>query len=120
MPKGSGKDGVTGSGDDPLGINRLSMDYDYLLYKIGDYVQSIQIQTDELCKEQNTVIKKSIIEDVVDKNISEFKNLLEKCNELENYFDMLEQILMISETFKERLKSITSELNSVKISSTKK
>lgn len=100
----------TPAGDDPLGINRLAVDYDYLMYKIDDYVQSIQIHTHDICMQHGKVIKEGIIEGIIDKNVCEFKALLESCNELENYFDMLEQISFISDTFRQRLDSIYNEL----------
>lgn len=102
-----------GAGSDPLGINRLSVDYDYLMYKINDYVQSIQIQTNELCKQQATLVQEGVIEGVIDKNVAGFKELLEKCSELNNYFDMLEQISMIAEMNKERLAAIYSDLRTI-------
>ncbi|KAG0664561.1 Cyclin cln1 [Maudiozyma exigua] len=102
------------SSDDPLGINKLAVDYDYLMYKIDDYVQSIQLQTHSICMQHDKVIKEEIIEGIIDKNIAEFKALLESCNELENYFDMLEQISFISDTFRQRLDGICNELKTLK------
>ena len=101
------------AGDDPLGINKLAVDYDYLMYKIDDYVQSIQIQTHDICMQHNKVIKEDIIEGIIDKNIAQSKTLLENCNELENYFDMLEQIAFISDTFRQRLDNIYDELKTL-------
>mgnify|MGYP003365599888 CR=1 FL=1 len=105
---------LTPSSDDPLGINKLAVDYDYLMYKIDDYVQSIQLQTHNICMQHDKVIKKEIIEGIIDKNVAEFKTLLESCNELENYFDMLEQISFISDTFRQRLDDICNELKTLK------
>ncbi|CAB4253767.1 similar to Saccharomyces cerevisiae YDR357C CNL1 Protein of unknown function [Maudiozyma barnettii] len=100
--------------DDPLGINRLAVDYDYLMYKINDYVQSIQIQTHDICQQHEATIRNDIVEGIIDKNVAEFKSLLEKCSELENYFDMLEQITFISDTFKQRLDTIFNQLKTLK------
>ncbi|SMN19685.1 similar to Saccharomyces cerevisiae YDR357C CNL1 Protein of unknown function [Maudiozyma saulgeensis] len=116
-PSNNGAGNICNDGShngDPLGINKLAVDYDYLMYKINDYVQSIQIQTHAICQQHDTVIKDDIVEGIIDKNVAEFKVLLEQCNELENYFDMLEQIAFISETFKERLDTIFAELKTVK------
>lgn len=91
------------SNDDSFGIDRLSMDYDYLLYKISDYVSSIEFQTNEICKRQNVLITENIVNGIVDENIENFKEIVTKCEKLENYFDMLDQINMITENFKTRI-----------------
>ncbi|CAI4038216.1 hypothetical protein SMKI_04G5570 [Saccharomyces mikatae IFO 1815] len=100
--------------DDPLGIDKLTIDYDYLLYKIKDYVQSIQLDTTELCKKQNEVMVNGIIENTIDKNISKFKQLLEKCDALENHYEMLNQLAMITDTFKERIAEAVNDYNELK------
>ncbi|CAI4366462.1 BDN_1c_G0011920.mRNA.1.CDS.1 [Saccharomyces cerevisiae] len=102
------------AGDDPLGIDKLTIDYDYLLYKIRDYVQSIQLDTTELCKKQNEVMVNGIIENTIDKNIAKFKELLEKCDTLENHYEMLNQLAMITDTFKERIAEAVNNYNSLK------
>ncbi|QHS72547.1 Cnl1p [Saccharomyces paradoxus] len=102
------------AGDDPLGIDKLTVDYDYLLYKIKDYVQSIQLDTTELCKKQNEVMVNGIIENTIDKNIAKFKQLLEKCDTLENHYEMLNQLAMITDTFKERIAEAVNDYNSIK------
>ncbi|CCD23586.1 Cnl1p NDAI_0B05530 [Naumovozyma dairenensis CBS 421] len=100
--------------EDPLGIDKLSIDFDYLLYKIHGYVETIQLQTIDICHNQYTLIDEGIIEGVIDRNIQEFKKLLEKCNELENHFDMLDQIEMITKTFSERLTDLVTEYRQIK------
>ncbi|CAI4057372.1 hypothetical protein SUVZ_02G4690 [Saccharomyces uvarum] len=102
------------AGDDPLGIDKLTVDYDYLLYKIKDYVQSIQLDTTELCKKQNELIVSGIIENTIGKNIVKFEELLKKCDELENHFEMLNQLAMITDTFKERIAVAVHDYNELK------
>lgn len=97
-----------------LGINRLILDYDYLLYKINDYVQSIQLRTNLLCKEQNRLIEADIIDGLINANIDHLKYILKKCDELETHFDMMDQIDQIVQSFKDRLQSIRSEYNQLK------
>ncbi|KAK5961001.1 Cnl1p PWA37_001525 [Arxiozyma heterogenica] len=97
-----------------LGINRLILDYDYLLYKINDYVQSIQLRTNLLCMEQNRLIEADIIDGLINANIDHLKYILEKCDELETHFDMMDQIDQIVQSFKDRLQSIRSEYNQLK------
>lgn len=100
--------------EDPLGIDKLSVDYDYLLYKISDYVSSIQLQTTGICKRQNEIITEGIVEGVIEKNIEDLKELLKKCEELENHFDMLDQIALITETFKIRIVQVVHDYKEVK------
>lgn len=99
---------------DTLGINKLIIDYDYLLYRINDYVQSIQYKTELVCKSQNHLINDEIIEGQIDTNIEHFKEILKQCEELENHFDMMDQIDMIVKMFNERLHSITKDYNELK------
>lgn len=107
--------GTTGvSNEDALGIDRLTVDYDYLLYKINDYVTSIQLETTAICKRQNELITEQIIDQVVEKNIEGLNSILQKCEELENHFDMLEQIAAISENFKVRLMHVLKDYKSLK------
>lgn len=97
------------SNEDSLGIDKLSVDYDYLLYKIADYVSSIEFQTNQICKRQNALITENILNGIVDENIKNFKEILSKCEKLENYFDMLDQIYMITENFKTRLAQVARD-----------
>ena len=99
---------------DPLGINKLSVDYDYLLYKINDYVHSVQLQINDICKQETEIINDQIINGIIDKNIKEFKGLIQKCDELENFFEMMDQIATISETFKTRLNQIVIDYKDFK------
>ncbi|QLL33170.1 hypothetical protein HG536_0E00810 [Torulaspora globosa] len=100
--------------EDPLGIDRLTIDYDYLLYKINDYVASIQLETTAICRRQNELIREQIIDQVMEKNIEGLNNILKKCEELENHFDMLDQIAVISENFKVRLARVLKDYKQLK------
>ncbi|SCU85734.1 LAME_0D02542g1_1 [Lachancea meyersii CBS 8951] len=94
---------------DPFGIDRLCVDYDYLLYKIHDYVSSIQLRTIEICKQQNHLVEQGIIDQVIDTNVNELKKILAKCDELENHFDMLDQLDSIVESFGPRLQKVIAD-----------
>lgn len=95
--------------NDPFGIDQLSVHYDYLLYRIQDYVTSIQLSTTEICQRQNGLVEKGIIEDVIDVNIREMHHLLNKCEELERHFDMLDQIDSIVQSLGPRLESVAGD-----------
>ncbi|SCU79763.1 LADA_0B03004g1_1 [Lachancea dasiensis] len=95
-----------GQSVDPFGIDRLSVDYDYLLFKIHDVVSSIQLKTIEICEQQNNLVEKGIIEQVIDSNLQNLQELLKKCEELETHFDMLDQIDVIVDSFRPRLEKV--------------
>lgn len=103
-----------------IGINRLILDYDYLLYKINDYVQSIQLRTNLLCKEQNRLIETDIISGLINSNIEHLNYILKKCDELETHFDMMDQIDQIVQSFKNRLQSVRLEYNELRKRKTKR
>lgn len=103
-----------------IGINRLILDYDYLLYKINDYVQSIQLRTSLLCKEQNRLIETDIISGLINSNIEHLNYILKKCDELETHFDMMDQIDQIVQSFKNRLQSVRLEYNELRKRKTKR
>ncbi|QLQ80727.1 hypothetical protein HG537_0E00800 [Torulaspora globosa] len=100
--------------EDPLGIDKLTIDYDYLVYRIQEYVASIQLETTAICRRQNELIREQIVDQVVEKNIDGLNSILGKCQELENHFEMLEQIAVISESFKMRLAQVLREYRQLK------
>lgn len=89
--------------NDALGIDKLTVDYEYLLYRINDYVEAIQLQSEQICQQQNDIVGKEIIEDTIDYNIQQYTTLLADCAQLENHMDMLVQLNTIVESFKDRL-----------------
>lgn len=99
---------------DPFDVDKLSVHYDYLLYKIQDHVSSIHWKTTEIVKKQNEIVDKGIIEEVIDVNIRELRSLLEKCQELENHFDLLNQIDAIVQNFPERIDQVIKEYKELK------
>lgn len=97
--------------DASLGIDKLSVDYDYLLYRISDRVKSIELDTTAVVKSQNQLVT-GIVEELIDQNIARFRNILQQCEMLEGHFELMEQIQMITDSFKERLDNAVNELNS--------
>ncbi|KAL3235091.1 G1/S-specific cyclin CLN1 [Nakaseomyces bracarensis] len=98
------------SDDASLGIDKLSVDYDYLLYRISDRVKSIELDTTGVIKSQNQLVA-GIVEELIDQNISRFRSILQGCEELEDYFALLEQIELITDSFKDRLDNAVKELS---------
>lgn len=95
--------------NDSLGIDKLTMDYEYLLYKVHDYAQSIQLQSEQICQQQYDVISKDIIEEVIDVNIQQYTTLLADCAKLEDHMDMLVQLNTIVDSFKDRLQACNTK-----------
>lgn len=95
--------------DDPFNVDKLIVDYDYVLYKILDQMESIQMKTTEICRRQHELVERGVIEKVIDKNIAGVKELLEKCEELEKQYDQLAAVNEIAETFNIRLKNVANK-----------
>ncbi|CAH00010.1 Cnl1p [Kluyveromyces lactis] len=94
---------------DPFNIDKLIVDYDYLLYKIQDELESIQLKTLEICQKQNEIVEHGIIEEVIDGNIGMAKDLLQKCDDLEKHYDQLDAVEGIVVSFKSRLKGVITQ-----------
>ncbi|KAH3900224.1 related to Biogenesis of lysosome-related organelles complex 1 subunit CNL1 [Saccharomycodes ludwigii] len=95
---------------DPLDINKLSLDYDYLMYKISDYISAIHQQTTDIVRQQSDLITKGIINTQIDQTIENCKGVLSKCHDLEDACDMLENIDSIIDEFFIRLRNIIQKL----------
>lgn len=95
--------------DESLGIDQLSVDYDYLVYRISDRVKSLELEVTRLVQRQNELVGQ-VSERVIDENIERFRGVLRGLDELEEYFAMMEQIGMITDSFKERLDSAMAAL----------
>lgn len=95
--------------NDPFKIDKLIVDYDYVLYKIQDELESIRLETLEVCEKQNQLVENGIIEDVIDANIAMTKELLEKCDELDKHYDQLDAVEGIVVSFKSRLKNVITQ-----------
>ena len=95
--------------DESLGIDQLSVDYDYLVYRISDRVKSLELEATRLVQRQNELVGQ-VSERVIDENIERFRGVLRGLDELEEYFAMMEQIGMITDSFKERLDSAMAAL----------
>lgn len=88
---------------DPFHVDQLILHYDYLLYKIQDYVSTIHYETTQIIKQQHELITEGIINETINFNILVLKDLLAKCENLDQYFDRIEAIEDIVDAFGERL-----------------
>ena len=67
------------------------------------------MKTVGICREQNELVEHGVIESVIDKNILMVRELLSKCDELEQQYDQLDAIGDIAVSFKNRLKQIITQ-----------
>ncbi|AGO12582.1 AaceriAER242Cp [[Ashbya] aceris (nom. inval.)] len=100
---------------DPFRVDQLILDYDYLLYRIKDHVASIHLATTEVCRKQNQLVCSGIVEEIIDNNIKNVRELLAKCKELEAYFEQLNAIDGIVSTFHERMDEIVKQYRDIKV-----
>ncbi|AAS52923.1 AER242Cp [Eremothecium gossypii ATCC 10895] len=101
--------------NDPFRVDQLILDYDYMLYRIKDHVASIHLATTELCRKQNQLVCTGIVEEIIDSNIKNVRELLTKCKELETYFEQLHAIDGIVSTFHERMDEIVKQYRDIKV-----
>lgn len=90
--------------DDPLGVKKLALSFDYLVYQITEKVQDLALQTEETVK-----YKKKLTEDqlnVVDESVLKLKALLDDCKKIDDDFTKLEQISFIVSDFKKRIRKL--------------
>lgn len=96
---------------DPLELHKLSLSYDYLTFKIKDYIRTLTDQTYE------SVVQKQdrINHDYFDKQLNlpqqyeEIDKLLRTCNDLEQEFMKIDQLEIFVHDFKQRLDAIEKE-----------
>ncbi|KAI5961193.1 uncharacterized protein KGF55_004118 [Candida pseudojiufengensis] len=98
------------SESDPLELHQLSLSYDYLMYKIKDYIKTLTDQT------YTSILQKQryINEDYFEKQLKlstqyeKIDELMKKCNELELEFSKIDQLVLFVEEFNHRLDAIES------------
>ncbi|AMD19176.1 HBR275Cp [Eremothecium sinecaudum] len=100
---------------DPFHVDQLILDYDYLIYRIKDHVSTIHLETTNACRRQHDLITKGIVEDIIENNIKELRNVLGKCKELEAYILQLNALDSIVNTFHERVNEVIKQLRDIKV-----
>ena len=88
----------------PLNIKELSLNFDYLVYKVNDRIKTLsekaQLSTTRF--KENTEI--TILE--IDKVIQNYYEIIKKLDEINNDFSKIEQLSMIIEEFAPRIKEL--------------
>ncbi|KAI5955672.1 hypothetical protein KGF54_001174 [Candida jiufengensis] len=94
---------------DPLELHQLSLSYDYLIYKIKDYIKTLTDQTyTSIVQKQNSINNDYFEKLKLSKQYDNIDNLLKKCNDLELEFMKIDQLVIFVEEFKQRLDIIES------------
>jgi hypothetical protein len=97
--------------DDPLGVKKLALSFDYLVYQITEKVQSLALQTEDTVKYKKQVAETQLNE--VEESITSLNKLLKACEDLDNDFTKLEQISLIVTDFKTRIRQLESYFKKV-------
>lgn len=99
--------------EDPLGLKELALNYDYLIYKINDYVKNLSEQTFESVCLKDKMIKEEILGKKLDldNEMERVDHLIAKCDELELEFLKLDQLNLFIDDFKKRVKNLENRFN---------
>lgn len=90
--------------DDPLGVKRLALSFDYLLYKIQDRVTQLAEQTHLSVERTVGDAEEQLV--LVEESITRLRALTRTCDEIETEFLGVEQIGVIVREFTNRLDAL--------------
>ncbi|ODQ60466.1 hypothetical protein WICANDRAFT_12805, partial [Wickerhamomyces anomalus NRRL Y-366-8] len=94
--------------DDPLGVKKLALSFDYLLYKISEKMEVLAQQTESSVISRKDEAERELLD--VETSANNLKDLIQKCDNLDNDFTMLEQISIIVSDFKQRIKNLELQI----------
>lgn len=99
--------------EDPLGLKELAVSYDYLIYKINDYIKNLSDQTYDAVTAKLSLICNDYLNDQLqlDKELNDVDLLLEECNAMEIEFLKVKQLSMFINDFKLRLANLENSFN---------
>lgn len=90
--------------DDPLGVKKLALSFDYLMYKISEKMETLSRQTEASVISRKDEADQDLIE--VEQSMENLRELMMKCDDLDNDFTRIEQISVIVADFKQRVKAL--------------
>lgn len=90
--------------DDPLGVKKLALSFDYLMYKISEKMEALSRQTEASVVSRKDEADKELVE--IEESMNNLKELIKKCEDLDNDFTRIEQISVIVTDFKQRIKAL--------------
>ncbi|KAG7661313.1 uncharacterized protein J8A68_005205 [[Candida] subhashii] len=98
---------------DPLELRQLAVSYDYLIYKIGDHMQTLMETTYASILNKQDLINSEYFDKQLQlsKQFEQIDRMLEPCNKLELEFLKLDQLGMFIADFKQRLNVLESEFS---------
>ncbi|KAG5421978.1 hypothetical protein I9W82_001071 [Candida metapsilosis] len=93
---------------DPLELHKLSLSYDYLMFKIKDYIKTLTDQTYDSVLQKHDYIKHDYFERQLNlpQQYKEIDKLLKTCDDIEREFMKIDQLEMFVNDFKQRLDAI--------------
>lgn len=96
--------------EDPLVLKDLALNFDYLMYKIGDHISNLSEMTYDAVNAKQNFVNKEYLQGQLklDGEIEEIDFILDKCKELELEFMKLDQLYLFVEDFKSRLSRLES------------
>lgn len=98
---------------DPLELRKLSLSYDYLMYKINDYINTLTEQTYQAIVSKQYQINQEYLNDQLKlfDNYDKIDELLKTVNNLEMEFLKLDQLDQFIFDFKQRLNILECEFD---------
>lgn len=101
------------SDPDPLELRKLSLSYDYLMYKISDYINTLTEQTYQAVLSKQYQINQEYLNDQLKlfDNYEKIDDLLKMVNNLEMEFLKLDQLDQFILDFKQRLNVLEYEFD---------
>ncbi|CAX44554.1 conserved hypothetical protein [Candida dubliniensis CD36] len=90
---------------DPLELKKLSLNYDYLMYKIRDYINTLTEQTYQSILSKQYQINQEYLHDQLNlfDNYESIDEMLKTISQLEMEFLKLDQLEVFIQDFKQRL-----------------
>ncbi|CAK9438662.1 uncharacterized protein LODBEIA_P28860 [Lodderomyces beijingensis] len=115
-PKAREDPNSPGEEPDPLELRKLSLTYDYLLFKIRDHIKTLTDQTYAAVLQRQELISKDYLEDQLQlsKQYKDIEELIRTCDDLEAEFMKIDQLEMFIEGFKERLGILERRLDTIR------
>lgn len=98
---------------DPLELKKLSLNYDYLMYKIKDYINTLTEQTYQSILSKQYQINQEYLHDQLNlfDNYETIDEMLKTISQLEMEFLKLDQLEVFIEDFKQRLNVLEHEFD---------
>ncbi|CDR38890.1 CYFA0S02e07998g1_1 [Cyberlindnera fabianii] len=90
--------------DDPLGVKKLALSFDYLMYRICTKMEAIAEKTELAVCEKEAEVNQQLVD--AENSMERLRELMKACDDIEMEFAKLEQIGMFVQEFKDRIDSL--------------